>query len=230
MVVLSPSKVMLYVRQSGQWAPSAAIPLSPPRPWPRDLRGHLRVNAAKFQTYLPGMACSGAVEPALTLECRTSEEPWVLESGSRAILLGYFAAARNYFDGRVITQNGVKKNVPPFYSAASAEEQGRTLWLLSMVDGRTEILDASLDPAGTIPSWGSDIMRHGCALRKRIAGAGHEARRWQRYRRPAGICHCEPLHHRAHAARGASGARDGAVAIGGIFGGGRRSQSRDGKI
>jgi hypothetical protein len=157
MVVLSPSKVMLLARQSGQWAPAAAIPLSPPRPWPRDLRGHLRTNAAKFQTYLPGMACSGAVEPALTLECRQSEEPWVLESGSRAMLLGYFAAARNYFDGRVIAQNGVKKNVASFYSAASAEEQGRTLWLLSLVDGRTQILDAVLDPAGTIPSWGSDI-------------------------------------------------------------------------
>ena len=157
MVVLSPTKVMLYARQSGQWAPSAAIPLSPPKPWPRDLRGHLRVNSANFQTYLPGMACSGAVEPSLTLECRPSEEPWVLESGSRAMLLGYFAAARNYFDGRVITQNGVKKNVAPFYSAASVEEQGRALWLLSMLDGRTQILDASLELAAAIPSWGSDL-------------------------------------------------------------------------
>jgi hypothetical protein len=157
MVVLSPTKVMLYGRQGGQWAPAAAIPLSPPRPWPRDLRGHLRTNAGSFQAYLPGMVCSGVVEPALTLECRPSEEPWVLESGSRAMLLGYFGAARNYFDGRVITQNGVKKNVAPFYSVASAEEQGRTLWLLAMVDGRTQVLDASLDLAGTIGSWGSDI-------------------------------------------------------------------------
>jgi hypothetical protein len=157
MVVLSPTKVMSYTRQSGQWSPAAAIPLSPPRPWPRDLRGRVRTNAATFQTYLPGLACSGAVEPALTLECRPSEEPWVLESGSRAMLLGHFGAARNYFDGRVIAQNGVKKNVAPFYSAASVEEQGRTLWLLAMVDGRTEVLDAALDPAGIIPSWGSDI-------------------------------------------------------------------------
>jgi len=124
MVVLSPTKVMLYSRQSGQWAPSAAIPLSPPHPWPRDMRGRLRINAQSFQTYLPGVACNGAVEPSLTLECKPSEEPWVLESGSRATLLGYFVPAKDYFDGRVITQNGVKKNVAPFYSAASVEEQG----------------------------------------------------------------------------------------------------------
>jgi hypothetical protein len=157
MVVLSPSKVTQYSRQNGAWAAAASLPLSPVRPWPRDLRGHLRTNAASFQAYLPGMACSGAVEPALSLDCRQSEEPWVLESGSRAMLLGYFAAARNYFDGRVTTQAGVRKNVAPFYSAASAEEQGRTVWLLALVDGRTQVLDASLDPAGAIPSWGSDI-------------------------------------------------------------------------
>jgi hypothetical protein len=157
MVVLSPSKVMLYARQSGQWSPAEAIPLSPPRPWPRDLRGHLRTTAGGFQAYLPGMACNGAVEPAFTLECKPSEEPWVLESGSRAMLLSYFAAARNHFDGRVITQAAVRKNVAPFYSAASAEEQGRTLWILALVDGRTQILDASLDPAGIIAAWGSDI-------------------------------------------------------------------------
>jgi hypothetical protein len=157
MVVLSPSRVTQYARQNGPWTAAASIALTPPRAWPRDLRGHLRVNAANFQAYLPGMACSGGVEPSLTMECKSTEEPWVLESGSRAMLLGYFAPARNFFDGRVTSQAGVRKTVAPFYSAAAAEEQGQTLWLLAMVDGRAQVLDASLDPAGSIPSWGSDI-------------------------------------------------------------------------
>ncbi len=157
MVVLSPSRVSLYVRQNGPWTPAMSIPLTPARAWPRDLRGHLRANAASFQAYLPGMACSGAVEPSFTMECKASEEPWVLESGSRAMLLGFFAPARNFFDGRVTTQAGIRKSVAPFYTAASAEEQGQTLWLLAMVDGRTQVLDASLEPAASIPSWGSDI-------------------------------------------------------------------------
>lgn len=158
MLVLSTSRVTLYRHENGPWKPVAQIPVAPLRPWPRDLRGRLRMNAANFQTYLPGMACSGSVEPSLSLECRQSEEPWVLESGSRGMLLSYFSSTRNYFDGRVITQTGLRKTLTPFYSAASVEEQGRTLWLLAMLDGRTQILDASLDPAGSIPSWGSDIV------------------------------------------------------------------------
>jgi hypothetical protein len=31
------------------------------------------------------------------------------------------------------------------------------LWLLATVDGRTEMFDAAMEPAGTIASWGSDI-------------------------------------------------------------------------
>ncbi|HTS29680.1 MAG TPA: hypothetical protein VMH81_27605 [Bryobacteraceae bacterium] len=158
MLVLSPNHVTLYARQNGgPWATSAAVALLSSRPWPRDLRGHLRVNGATFQAYLPGMACNGAVEPSLAMECKASDEPWVLESGSRSMLLGYFSQARNFFEGRVITQSGARKTVAPFYSAASADEQGQTLWLLALVDGRTQIFDAALDPAASIAQWGSDI-------------------------------------------------------------------------
>ena len=158
MLVLSPSRVTLFTRAGTQWAPRQSLPLTPPRPWPRDLHGRLRVNAGTFQAYLPGMVCTGGTEPALSMECRAADEPWVLESGPRALLLATFASARNYFDGRVTAQSGQRKNVPPFYSAASVEEQGRALWLLAMVDGRTQLFDAALEPAGVLAaSWGSDI-------------------------------------------------------------------------
>jgi hypothetical protein len=157
MLVLSPSKVTLYTRENGGWAPRLAVPLAPGKPWPRDLRGRLRVTGASFQAFLPGMACSGAVEPALLIDCRAGDEPWVLESGSRAPLLANFAAARNHFDGRVATGAGLRKTIAPFYSAAAAGEQGRPLWLLAMLDGRTQIFDAWLDQVGAVASWGSDI-------------------------------------------------------------------------
>ncbi|MBZ5727679.1 MAG: hypothetical protein LAP87_22105 [Acidobacteriia bacterium] len=157
MLVLSASRVALYARENGQWAERQALPLAPIKPWPRDLRGRLRTHGPSFQAYLPGMACSGQAEPALTLECRPSDEPWVLESGSRAMLLANFSAARNYFDGRITTQTGLRKTIPAFYSAASVEEQGRPLWLVAMVDGRTQIFDASFEAAGGIPGWGSDL-------------------------------------------------------------------------
>jgi hypothetical protein len=158
MVVLSPSNVTVYAKVNGQWEARQQMALTRARPWPRDLRGRLRATGANFQAYLPGMSCSGTSEPA-TIECRSSEEPWVLESGSRGLLLANFAAARNYFDGRVVAQNGTPRTVTSFYSAASVEDRGQTLWLLALVDGRAQVFDAALNPvAGSgVASWGSDI-------------------------------------------------------------------------
>jgi hypothetical protein len=158
MLVLSPSKVTLYTpREDGSWEPRRAVPLAPGKPWPRDLRGRLRVTGASFQAFLPGMECGGAAQPSLSVECRAGDEPWVLESAGPATLLAHFAAARNHFDGRVATGTGLQKTLAPFYSAASAGEQNQLLWLLAMLDGRTQVFDAWLDPVGAIASWGSDI-------------------------------------------------------------------------
>jgi hypothetical protein len=151
LLVLSPSKVALYPHSGA--AESAA--LSPGKPWPRDLRGHLRVTGTTFQAFLPGVVCAGSVGP-FHMECRNGDEPWVLESGNRAILLANFPA-RNFFDGRVVTQAGARKNIAPFFSAAAVEDQGKTLWLAAMLDGRIQIFDAAFDPQGSFTQWGSDI-------------------------------------------------------------------------
>jgi len=157
MLVLSPAGVTIYDRTSGAWQPRQSVPISSGRPWPRDLRGRLRMNGGGFQVLLPGVLCAGAATPALTLDCHASEQPWVIESGSRALLLANYATARDYFDGRIVTQTGAPKAVGPFYSAAASTEQGRPLWLLAMVDGATQIFDPSFAPVGSIANWGSDI-------------------------------------------------------------------------
>ncbi len=153
LVILTPTKITV---QGGQR--QGSIPLMPAKPWPRDLRGRVRMSGGRLQVYLPGMGCSGSVEPALNVECHASEEPWVLESGSRGIVLGNFAADRNYFDGHVVAQNGLPKSVAPFYSAAAVEEQGNLWWLLSLLDGRTQVLDNSLEPVAAVSGWGSDLV------------------------------------------------------------------------
>jgi hypothetical protein len=158
MLVLSPSNVTLYARNGTQWEAQRAVQMTPAKPWSADLRGRLHLRGAGFQALLPGMQCDGTTEPALSMECRAGDDPWVLESGSRALLLADFAAARNYFSGRVTTQAGQRRTVAPFFSAASVESQGRTLWLLAALDGKAQILDAALEPAGTSTAqWGSDI-------------------------------------------------------------------------
>ncbi len=158
MLVLAPSSLTFYVRNGTQWDAQRTAPISPPKPWPSDLRGHVRLKGAGFQALLPGLQCEGATEPSLSAECHASDEAWVMESGSRSLLLAEFAATRNYFGGRVTTQTGQRKAVPAFFSAASAESQGKTWWLLATIDGRIQIFDASLDAAGTLSAqWGSDV-------------------------------------------------------------------------
>ncbi len=158
LLVLSVGKLTQYSRDAnGQWQAGASAAITSTKPWPRDLRGHLRVTGQNFQAFLPGMTCTGTLDAVASTACRPADEPWLLESGSRGILLANFAAGRNYFDGRVVAQSGGRKTVGAFYSAAAVQDQGRTLWLLALVDGRTQIVDGSFEAAGAIAGWGSDI-------------------------------------------------------------------------
>ena len=52
------------------------------------------------------------------------------------------------------------------------DEVGRTLWMLAMLDGRTEIFDAAMEPAGQHSWWGSDIA----GIDARCGGASDCAR------------------------------------------------------
>jgi hypothetical protein len=161
LVVLSPSGVMLRGERGTQSAP-----ITPIRPWPRDLRGRLRITAGGFRVNLPGMSCNGTFEAALAVECHTIDEPWTLEAGSRGIVLASFAPTRNYFDGRVVMPNGTRRNVAAFYSVAGIEDQGRPYWILGLVDGRTQLADGAFEPVAFLGPWGSDVA----ATEARCAG------------------------------------------------------------
>jgi hypothetical protein len=157
LIVLSPNGVTFHGERGSQ---SATI--TPLRPWPRDLRGRLRVTPTGFKVSLPGMTCNGVFEPAPALDCRSIDEPWTLDALSRGVLLANFTPTRNYFDGRLVTPNGTRKNVGPFYTVAGVGQE----WLLTMVDGRTLLTDSAFDPLGTVGPWGSDLA----AVEARCAG------------------------------------------------------------
>ncbi len=157
MLVLSPSGIALLARREDHWAPGETVRLTPRAPWPRDLRGRLRLNAPNFQAFLPGLACQGTMAPALTLDCRAGDQPWMLDSGSRALLAANFAPGRNYFDGRVVTQTGAARSAPPFFSAAAVEDRTFTYWVLALADGRAELFDTNFNALAAMPSWGSDL-------------------------------------------------------------------------
>ncbi|MGB7761902.1 MAG: hypothetical protein WBL61_18860 [Bryobacteraceae bacterium] len=157
MLVLAPSRITLLGRREDHWELRQSVRLTPPAPWPRDLRGRLRLTAPRFQAYLPGLACQGAIAPELSLDCRPGDQPWVIESGSRALLAANFASGRNYFDGRVVTQTGAARSAPPFFSAAAVEDRVSTDWLLALADGHAELFDANFNALAPMPSWGSDL-------------------------------------------------------------------------
>jgi hypothetical protein len=120
-LVLTPSGVL-------QTSTKQRARITPSKPWPRDLRGRLRVDGAAVQVTLPGITCSGTWSPELTLHCVPGSD---------------LVAGRNYFS----------EKAPPFYAAATADN-----WtLLALTDGTTGIFNASFERVGTINGWGSDI-------------------------------------------------------------------------
>ena len=157
MLVLAPSRITLLARHEDRREQRQTVRLTPPGPWPRDLRGRLRLSAPRFEALLPGLACQGAIEPELSLDCRPGDQPWMLASGSRAPLAANFASGRNYFDGRVVTQTGAARSAPPFFSAASVEDRASTYWLLALADGHAELFDNNFNALAPLPSWGSDL-------------------------------------------------------------------------
>jgi hypothetical protein len=161
MAVLGPARLITYDRQGAEWRPRQSIGLPMAKPASRDPRGRLQLDGARLRVFLPGVQCSAVVGSEVAIECHTSDEPWVLESGKSALLLANFVPGRNYFDGRLTLQNGSRRSVAPFYSAAAAEDHGTAFWLLATLDGRTLMFNETFQELAGIAGWGSDIAGTG---------------------------------------------------------------------
>lgn len=147
LIVLEPAEVVFYHRQDARWERRQAFAL-PQRVWPRDLRGRLKVDGDALQAFLPGLLCTGTVQPELALQCGDSDAPW--PAGAP------LAKGRNYFEA---------EKLPPFYSAAHVGEVA----LLAGLDGRVRLFDGALQPLGSFAGWGSELVavETGC-------GNGHQ--------------------------------------------------------
>jgi len=171
-----------------QWRAKQSAPLMRLRPWPRDARGRVIVRPENlFEAYLPGTKCSGSVEPALTLECHESDDPWPLIGGERegnaansgmwAGPAAYFMPDRNFFDGRIKLGDVGEIKMPPFLAvvlmplsvvthAGLPASSGRVPppatgppgWLLSGVDGHVQLLNINAKPVAEVGGWGSQIV------------------------------------------------------------------------
>jgi hypothetical protein len=153
--VLDPEKVALYRLTNGHWQREQALEVPHTRPWPRDMRGRLVLRQDHLlDAYLPGVFCQTSNVVPLTLNCRTSDDPWPLSI--QFPLGGFFAPTRNYFTGGLSPGIGKQTSTMKFYSAAPLPRPSYTLWMFAAVDGQVHLLDGITEQVSRL-NWGSDM-------------------------------------------------------------------------
>jgi len=155
LLVLGRDAVSLYRVQDRKWQLAGTVPLTHSRPWPRDLRGRLVLQAdGSFRAYLPGVQCPGTMQPQLNLACRESDDPWPLSPEVNA----FFSSRRNFFTGAVkLTGSNAAGDLGPFYSAAMFPQGERGFWIVAFTSGAVRLINAQGQAAATFSGWGSDL-------------------------------------------------------------------------
>lgn len=158
LLVLDTQKISLVAKLGSDWTVEQSAPLVRERPWPRDPRGRLVVReGAAIEVYTPGTACTGSMEPALSLQCHESSDPWPLGPNDSTAMHAEFSSGRNFFDGKVTLGAGKQLTVPPFFSATSVATTSGTLRVFAGTDGQARVYGTDSEPVLTHGGWGSDI-------------------------------------------------------------------------
>lgn len=139
LLVLEPARLWLYGRASRGWERAQSLEIPQAKVWPRDVRGRLQEQAASFRAWLPGLLCTGTLQPSPALQCAESAAPWPVEPGGSVL-----ASGRNYF---------LADGLPPFFSSARA---GDAL-LIAGADGGIRVYAGQTQAPGAISGWGSDL-------------------------------------------------------------------------
>ena len=114
-LVLSPSRITA----ARAAAPRQSSAGHAARPWPRDLRGHLRVSGGGFKAVLPGRGVQRVDwSPRSPWSATRATSPGRWMRARAACCWPISRAARNYFDGRVVprerrTQDSRRRSFPP---------------------------------------------------------------------------------------------------------------------
>jgi hypothetical protein len=128
LLVLTPDAVTRYEERGGAWQPVQSRAVASVRPWPRDVRGRLRVSPQRVEAFLPGVVCSGTAEP-LAVTCADGTPSWPLDIDDARL-----DASRNYFQ---------RPDGFAFYGIASLGVDAGARWLAATVDHRLALFDDS---------------------------------------------------------------------------------------
>jgi hypothetical protein len=153
LAVLEPDQVSLYANDSGQWRGRYTLAIVHDQPWPRDLRGRLKVNGGQIAAFLPGTLCTGTLSPP-SLECHPGDDPWPLDEGR---MVAFYTPRRNFFSG-ILSGPSAGASVIPFFSAAAWTSGDQRQWLFTGTDGRARLYQNDLSaPAAVFNFWGSNL-------------------------------------------------------------------------
>ena len=196
LVAVEPEEIVFYSRATGAWQAGKRIAIGQKKPLPRDPRAVIvpSPDGDGFSAFLAGISCSGIYRPAQpeaewTVHCAESDDPWTISAPSSgpasaaadpAIaavpLKAFYNAARNYFTGMVVPDQGVE--LPQFYSAALLPRSDGAVWLIGGIDGRIQIVgNGMLKPIAGARDWGSDFagLHTGCGAGTQIVVSGSGA-------------------------------------------------------
>ena len=134
LLALTRGEILRYRQRDGGWTQVGARAISSSEPWPRDLRGRVRLADSRVDVFLPGMTCAGSVD-SLAISCAAQNSAWPLEiEGAR------LEPARNHF-----TVSGG----PAFYGVARLGAGAGARWLAATLDRRLTFVDENLQ---TVPT------------------------------------------------------------------------------
>ncbi len=149
--VLDPAALTLYRRGASGWQRSESRAVSSRRPWPRDVRGRVRIEESTVEALLPGVTCRTDVE-LTRLSCAEDRQAWPLGIDNSGI-----DASRNFFS----TFDGL-----PFYAAAPLDgsDPAGPRWLIANRFGALTFLDGSRRTVGAA-GRGDDVvaLRSACS-------------------------------------------------------------------
>jgi hypothetical protein len=153
LVLLEPEQVSLYTNDSGQWRGRYTLAIAHEQPWPRDLRGRLKLNGGQITVFLPGTLCGGAIVPP-SIECHSSDDPWSVDQGQ---FMAFYTPRRNFFTG-ILSGLGAGSSVLPFFSGVTWPVGDQRQWLFAGIDGRSRLYQNDLStPAAVFNSWGGNL-------------------------------------------------------------------------
>jgi len=154
LAVLEPDQVSLYANDSGQWRGRYTLAVVHDQPWPRDLRGRLKVSNGQITAFLPGTLCTGTLAPP-SLECHPGDDPWPLDDGRT---VAFYTPRRNFFNG-ILSGPSAGASVIPFFTAAAWTSGDQRQWLFAGTDGRARLYQNDLSaPAAVFNSWGGNLV------------------------------------------------------------------------